>query len=97
MLITLNHKIIGTQATISTDGFDPDEPVKPVIRSDNPILKKSLISELNNSSGIFGHLLDIESTTNLDLAAAARKLEYFDFISIDQEIEPSDLPDDVNT
>ena len=97
MLITLNHKATGIQATISTDNFDPDEPVKPTITSDNPILRESLINELNSSSGIFGHLLDIESTTNLDLLAASRKLEYFDFISVDQEIEPSNLPDDVNT
>jgi|688.fasta_scaffold1651384_1 hypothetical protein len=97
MLITLNHKATGVQATISTEGFDPDETVKPIIDADNPDLRELLINELNDSSGIFGHLIDIESTTNLDLAAAARKLEYFDFVSIDREIEPSNLPEDVNT
>lgn len=97
MLITLNHKVTGIQATISTEGFDPDEIVKPIIKSDNSNLKELLIADLNSSTGIFGHLLDVESTTNLDLSSAARKLEYFDFVSIDRDIEPSDLPNNVNT
>jgi hypothetical protein len=97
MLITLNHKTTGLQATISTDSFDPDEPVKPRIASDSSDLDYILQSELGTSTGVYGHLMDIESTTNLDLYAATKKLKHFHFVSIDQEIEPSDLPENVNT
>lgn len=97
MLITLRHKATGLDITIRTEGFDPDEPVIPIIESDNETLKETLLYDLNNASGVYGHLIDTQSTTNLDLATAARKLEYFDFDFIDQEIEPSQLPEEANT
>lgn len=95
MLINLKHRTTGAIAFIETDGYDPDEPVTPVINSDK--LEELLTYELNNSSGFYGHLININSTTNLDLSAATRKLPSFEFISIDQEVEPTNLPEEVQT
>jgi hypothetical protein len=98
MQIDLLHQ--GTQVTVilSTEGNSPDVPVRPRITAkteDSTIkshLEDRLRQELNNSIGFYGHTIDIESVTNLDLSAGARSLSSFKMVSIKPKITPSALP-----
>lgn len=89
--------------TLSTDHDDPDKAVTPSVSVDSDevsnqdYIKERLISELNTSYGFYGHLVSFDSTTNLDLSAAVRSLPSFELVSIEPEIMPRPLPDDVNS
>jgi hypothetical protein len=95
MIIELKHKITGRQIIIETNVDDAGSPTSIKITS----LKmdgqhqEALQHELGQSYGHYGHMLDIEQTNNLDLAAAVRKLPSFDVVSIDPEPTASDLPE----
>lgn len=97
MLITLKDRNSDKLVTIETEGYDPDDPVIPQIVSDNLKLVDKLEKELNDSNGIYGHLLNTEGTTNLDLCYAVNTLPSFELVSFDQEIVPNPIPEDINT
>lgn len=101
MKIKLSH-IIGV-VTITTDHNDPDEIVYPQISvesGNNKIQKhieERLRAEINRGSGFYGHTMDFDNTTNLDLSAAVTSLSSFEVISIEPKITPNPLPDGVKT
>ncbi len=90
MIVELKHKITGRQIIIETDVDDADSPTSFKMDGQH---QEALQHELGQSYGHYGHVLDIEQTTNLDLAAAVRKLPSFDVVSIDPEPTASDLPE----
>lgn len=90
MIITLKHKYTQEEHTIQTEGNDPDKPVTPTITGGSI---DTLRSELSESYGHYGHTIDLESTTNLDLQAAVHALPSFEAVSIKPAIAPNPLPE----
>lgn len=90
MIIELQHKITKRQIVIETEVEDADSLTTMSFDGQH---QEVLIYELSQSYGYYGHRVDIEQTTNLDLAAAVRKLPSFEVISIDPEPNPSGLPE----
>ena len=90
MKITLVHKVTILEATITTNHDDPDEVVTVIFGGAH---FEQLLHELSKSYGHYGHLIDTESTTNLDLQSAAHKLPSFELKSIEPEIKPRPLPE----
>ncbi len=90
MIITLRHKTTQEIITISTDSSDADEPVTFTTDGNH---KDMLMHELSESYGHYGHGIDLEETTNLDLQAAAYKLPTFEVVSIAPVITPNQLPE----
>jgi hypothetical protein len=90
MIIELKHKITECQIIIETEVDDADSLTTITIDGQH---QEALSHELNESYGHYGHIFDIEQTTNLDLAAAVKKLPSFEVVSIDPEPTPSELPE----
>ncbi len=97
MKINLEHAVTESRVIIETEHDDPDEPVKPRFASDSSDAILIAKDEFNEASGHYGHLIDIESTTNLDLATAARQLPSFKLISVEPEIKANPIPPGANT
>lgn len=90
MKITLKHKYTLEPHAIATEGSDPDEPVSPTLMGES---LNTLRSELSASYGHYGHTIDLDSTTNLDLQAAVYGLPSFEVVSIEPAIAPNPLPE----
>ncbi len=100
MKIELEHNFGFGKLTISTPHNDPDKSVSPVIeiKAISPDLEESirntLQQEVEESHGFYGHLMNLERTSNLDLSASVRKLPSFKVISVEPaEIKPNPLPE----
>lgn len=97
MKINLEHKF--GRLILETTHNDPDKKVSPTIKieASSEEFKKSIKldwqRETEYLSGFYGHLVDINLTTNLDLGAAVRQLSSFKIISIEPEIKPNPLPE----
>lgn len=91
MKITLSHKQFPQVIhTISTPHNDPDKLVNPSLAG---IDLNTLKAELSQAYGHYGHTIDLENTTNLDLQAASYKLPSFEVVSVEPAIAPNPLPD----
>lgn len=90
MLIKLRHKITRQEVFITTSGDDANEPITWELSEEH---REQLIYEFCNSHGFYGHLITLDTITNLDLSYAARSLPSFDLISISPKMEPKALPE----
>ncbi len=105
MKINLRYKETGTEIIIETQHNDPDDPVKLDFRAKNQeeqlivdaLKNNTLKIEIESQYGHYGHGIELNSTTNLDLAIAVRSLPSFELISIDPRIMPSPLPEGVQS
>lgn len=100
MKVKLKHEL--GAVTLTTPHNLPDDQVSPQIEIEasedlKEIIKRDFERETQFIHGFYGHGVDINSTTNLDLGAALRNLPSFELVSIEPEIEPSPLPDGVQT
>lgn len=91
MRITIT--IAGGTVEITTPHNDPDRPVSPTYTGESEVVQ-ILKEELSESYGHYGHILDPDNTTNLDLQAAiALKGKPWEVIEIEPRIEPAELPE----
>lgn len=105
MKINLRYKVTGTEIIIETQHNDPDESIEIDFRAKNQeeqlvadaLGANTLKYEIERQHGFYGHRIELDSTTNLDLAHAVRSLPSFDLISIEPQIKPSPLPEGVQT
>lgn len=96
MKIILNHSL--GQLTVTTPNDDPDEVVKPEISTDSEasdLLQEIFQLALEDSAGHYGHIIDPNNVSNLDLQAACYKLEDFEVVEIKPRISPNPLPEGV--
>lgn len=95
MKISVRHKITRDVLEIRTASNNPDTPVKPAYPShpSTEVLK----SELRSQSGFYGHTIDPDNTTNLDLYVALKNLETFALESATPVPKPNPLPEGVQT
>jgi|GEM_PF-4571610 hypothetical protein len=90
MLIKLTHTESSEDIVITTSNDDPTEIVNV---SFSPLThKEQLMYELENSTGMYGHKIKLDSLNNLDLTAAVRSLPSFLVFSIEPYITASALP-----
>lgn len=95
MNIELKHKPTQETIAIVTPNNDPDTLIKPTY-SDPEF--PDLLPELRETYGFYGHLINPESVTNMDLMAACSKLPSFEIVSLDNEgMTASSLPEGVQT
>ena len=101
MKIVLNH-ILGANLTLQTPNDNPDDSQAVTLAIDPPenegFLKELLGNDYRlNTYGYYGHLisnfLDGENITNLDLQTASAQLQFFDLVSSEPTIEPTELPE----
>jgi len=85
--ILMNKKTV----IIKTPHNDPDAPVAPRIIGD-VFAVNDVREALNGAAGFYGHLIDIDKTTNLDLQSAIRLSRKWEVIYSTPEIEPNPLP-----
>lgn len=100
MNITLSYMVALGTVEIETPDNEPDTRFKPTIRFSSEAgfdlkdLETLFYNDLRNASGMFGHVFDINSTTNLDLSAAVSSLQLFDVESMKPPvIEAKELPE----
>lgn len=86
----------GKNVIILTPHNDPDEPVRPKFSGDM-IAAFAVKDALNGATGHYGHLIDMNSTTNLDLQAALYTGREWKVIDITPQIKPNPLPPGVTT
>lgn len=85
--ISIGGKIV----VIKTPHNDPDVPVAPSITGD--VFAVNAVREiLNGATGFYGHLINIDSTTNLDLHSAINSAQEWDVVYIRPTIYPLPLP-----
>lgn len=76
-----------------TEHNHPDQLVKPSIQIQSPAkeleetINQNFLDEFNRSYGIYGHLVNIENTTNLDLIYVVSSLPSFKVLSVKPEIK----------
>jgi hypothetical protein len=95
MKIILIHSL--GQLTVTTPNNDPDEIVAPELASDSEaseLLEELFKAALEDSAGHYGHIIDPDNVSNLDLQAACYKLDEFEVVEIEPPITPSELPED---
>lgn len=78
--------------TVETPHHDPHAPIVPEYSGQERDVEYFL-DDLEGSYGYYGHILDIENTTNLDLYAAIAKLEHWEILEIDIIPQAKPLPD----
>ena len=94
MKITLNHSL--GQLIVTTPNDDPDEVVTPELSSDSEageLLEELFKAALEDSAGHYGHVIDSDNVSNLDLQAACYKLNEFEVAEVEPPISPSELPE----
>ena len=92
MKITLKNEVTDSLIIITTPGYDPDTSVVPKLTSVDPREVAILKSELEYTHGYYGHIFDIERTTNLDLYAVLYQLKGYKIVSIDKIPKARPLP-----
>jgi len=85
MKITLKHKASGQLVALEISSDDPDKIVSPKITSSGSLSLKLIIfaleEDFKGKYGHYGHIQDdIYRVTSLDLCAACRQLELFEFV-----------------
>lgn len=96
MKIKLKHEF--GNLTLTTEHDDPDKNVRPQITIQTAYpgleasIKGNLEREIEFAHGHYGHLVNLYSTSNLDLAAAVKQLKSFKVVSIEPQIKPNSLP-----
>ena len=95
MKLNVKSNVTSEAIAITTSSDDPDQIVIPNYE-DHP-LTVSLRAELSKASGYYGHILNPDRTTNLDLHAACQKLENFTLESADPVPVAKPLPEDVQS
>ena len=95
MKLEVTHNITGEAIAITTDSSSPDEPVTP--KYEQHPLTASLLLELGQASGYYGHIINVDRTTDLDLHAACQKLESFSLKSADPVPVAKPLPEDAQS
>jgi len=89
MILKLRHKQTGEEIVIETPHDDPDRSFQFSYSGD---YSQALKTELLESYGHYGHGIELEAITNLDLQAAAYKLPSFEVVNVQPQINPSALP-----
>lgn len=97
MLFTLNNNYFDSKVTIVTNNDTTDDVITLKIVGDDYDMSE-LRRELNDvSGGIYGHIFDIDDTTNLDLSYALKTLPSFSLISVEPELTVNSLNEDLKT
>lgn len=96
MKVKLKHRVSGSMAEIGTDHDRPNGAVKVALEVE-PFLKRDLQQELEAIPGFYGHVVRLDAITNLDLSYVVRSLPSFELISVEPQINPSPLPENVQT
>ena len=86
MKIELKHKELGYNVAIATPHNDPDQTFS--LKLEDIWLKK----ELGNAYGYYGHGINLDNISNLDLAIAVKTLPSFTVVNIEPKIKPNLLP-----
>jgi hypothetical protein len=98
MRIELKHKPLRTLITITTEHDDPDKSITPKFTSEDKKNIPYLQHDLNRCYGHYGHGIELESTTNLDLRAAVHQLKDYEIIKMEPEVmRPNPIPPGVCT
>jgi hypothetical protein len=100
MKIVIDY-IADIKITLETKTDTPDDPQSVTLTIDPPSNESSLKLLLLNdyrlhTAGYYGHILpnfiDGENVTNLDLQTASAQLQFFNVVSSEPTIEPTELP-----
>jgi hypothetical protein len=86
MKIIFRHKELDYEVAIATPHDDPDKTFP--LETDDGILKR----DIGEGYGFYGHSIDIDNISNLDLQAVGRKLSSFEVVSVEPTIAPHRLP-----
>ncbi|BAZ39429.1 hypothetical protein NIES4101_53820 [Calothrix sp. NIES-4101] len=105
MRIDLAHSLGLGKLAVLTPHNEPDKPISlefafadDTEEDMQEFLEEVFLRELSQARGHYGHLIDPEKTTNLDLISGVRNLESFTFISQEPEaIAPNPLPENVQS
>lgn len=93
MQINLVQKITEQPLIIETEHNDPDEAIAVEYIGDENAIADFIREVSDGTYGYYGHLFNLDSTTNLDLQKVVHDLEGFEVLSISPEIKARSLPD----
>lgn len=95
MKLSVKHNVTQEAIAVTTALDDADSPVTP--KYEQHPLTVSLRLELSQASGYYGHTMNPDRTTNLDLHAACQKLTSFTLDSADPVPVAKPLPEDTQS
>lgn len=97
----INFLYLGiVKGTLKTATNDPDDFVEVTLDTQEDIeddIEDVLVRELESVSGFYGHLVTLDTTTNLDLYTAFLKLPSFTMTSVSPKPKPKVLQGEVQT
>jgi hypothetical protein len=92
MLVTLSYNDLqDVIVTLTTEHNDPQQETGVIFKVKPPEAEKLILAKLKQEEeglyGHYGHLINFNRVTNLDLQAAMRNLKAFTLISINPEMK----------